>query len=242
MKRLLFNLFIICLLIVASCNKPNEKSFYVYPQSKIWFHGANDTIVAQQKSLLFSGLELDVNYSEFQDELFIGHELYDTINRITLRQWFDALDAPQNNHYWVDMKNLTPTNALAISNIIGSIANDFGVAEQLLVEHTDENALKVLKDNGLHVILWVENTYWTHTPDKDWKRSTQRQIDLLHPDALSCEYRMYPLLTQSFPKQNIHFWDTPKQPTEENIVFTRTLCRESNVKVVLVDYPEPIEY
>lgn len=242
MRRLSFHLCAICMLTLFSCNKHDFTSSFVYPQSKIWFHGANDTALAQQKSLLFDGLELDVNFSEFQNELFIGHELYDTINRITLRQWFEALDSPQRNHYWVDLKNLTPASAPDIAIMIRSIADDFGITGQLMVEHTDENALNILKSNGLHVILWVENTYWTHTPDKEWKRSTQRQIDLLHPDALSCEYRMYPLLNQSFPNQNIHFWDTPKQLTDENAAFTQTLCREPNVRVVLVDYPEPIEY
>lgn len=63
------------------------------------------------------------------------------------------------------------------------------------------------------------------------------QIEELHPDAISCEYTMFPLLCDTFPEQNIHFWDTPKDYTPENVEFTKKLCENESVKVVLVDYP-----
>ena len=67
----------------------------------------------------------------------------------------------------------------------------------------------------------------------------RKQIDVLHPDAISCEYTMFPLLCDSFPEQNVHFWDTPKDYTPENVEFTKKICDRPNVKVVLVDYPTP---
>ena len=48
---------------------------------------------------------------------------------------------------------------------------------------------------------------------------------------------MFPLLCDTFPEQNIHFWDTPKDYTPENVEFTKKLCENESVKVVLVDYP-----
>ena len=231
--------WILALILLASCAKTPFSAFQ-YPESKVWAHGVNDTLIAQQKSQLFDGLELDVNYSEYQDQIFIGHELYDTINRLTLDSWFAAHPDPQRNCYWIDMKKLTQNNACRIATILLDIANRYGVREKMMVEHTDDKALKVLKDSGLYVILWVENSYWTQTPDDQWKQHTQQQIDFLHPDALSCEYRMHPLLTKSFPHQNIHYWDTPREYNDTNVAHTRKLLRERAVKVVLVDYPEPI--
>ena len=67
----------------------------------------------------------------------------------------------------------------------------------------------------------------------------RKQIEELHPDAISCEYTMFPLLCDTFPEQNIHFWHTPKEYTPENVEFTKKLCENPSVKVILVDYPTP---
>ena len=140
-------------LLFAACVKEPPVSDFQYPESKVWAHGVNDTLVAQAKSPLFDGLEIDVNYSEYQDQLFMGHELYDTIHHLTLDRWFAAHPDPQSDCYWVDMKNLTPANASRIARRLLEVAERYGVKEKMMVEHTDEMALKVLKDSGLHVIL-----------------------------------------------------------------------------------------
>ena len=38
-----------------------------------------------------------------------------------------------------------------------------------------------------------------------------------------------------------YIWDTPKKYTPENVEFTKKLCENESVKVVLVDYPNPID-
>ena len=53
---------------------------------------------------------------------------------------------------------------------------------------------------------------------------------------------MFPILCDSFPEQKIHFWDTPKKYTPENVEFTKKICQNENVKIVLVDYPNSIEH
>lgn len=95
-------------------------------------------------------------------------------------------------------------------------------------------------------MLWVENLYWWKDRTKDdtikVMNMIRSQIKELQPDAISCEYRMFPLLCDTFPEQNIHFWDTPKKNTPENVEFTKKLCENESVKVVLVDYDKPIDY
>ena len=56
-------------------------------------------------------------------------------------------------------------------------------------------------------------------------------------DLEALKIAMFPLLCDTFPEQNIHFWDTPKDYTPENVEFTKKLCENESVKVVLVDYP-----
>ena len=89
-------------------------------------------------------------------------------------------------------------------------------------------------------MLWVDNLYyWNKKDTASVIKKIRSQIDVLHPDAISCEYTMFPLLCDSFPEQNVHFWDTPKDYTHENVEFTKKLCENPSVKVVLVDYPTP---
>ena len=95
-------------------------------------------------------------------------------------------------------------------------------------------------------MLWVEAISYRKNPTFDDTLSVikkiRSQIELVEPDAISCVYTMFPILCDSFPNQNIHFWDTPKKFTPDNVEHTKNLCRSKNVKIVLVDYPEPIDY
>ena len=144
------------------------------------------------------------------------------------------------------LKALTSTaedNAKDAFVVFDNLIDKYNIQNRFFIESQDIKALKIAKRKNYHVMLWVENIYY-------WKNPTERdtisvinmirsQIDDLKPDAISCEYRMYPLLCDSFPDQNIHFWDTPKKYTPENVEFTKKLCEEKSVKVVLVDYPTP---
>lgn len=229
------------ILFFASCCTKDEKeeiieNNFTYPNSKIWAHGVNDTTDARNRAETFEGLELDVVYSNYQNELFIGHDLYDTIHEVTLDMWFAALPEVSKHYYWVDMKNLDVSNASTIATKIFAITQQYGIKDKLLVEHTSEDALKLVKDKGLHVILWVDNLYWWADRDTaKWIKMTKDKIDFLHPEALSCEYRLFPLLPDEFPEQNIHFWHTPVEPTEENLIFRQKMIDNKSVKVVLVD-------
>lgn len=249
-----FGIFCIAMLmLVYGCDKENDpinattdqsNNKYKYPKSKLWAHRANDTITAQNKKIYFDGLEVDVQYSSTDNELYVGHDEEDTINRLTLLQWFKSLENVDKTCYWIDMKNLNPNNAEIISNKIIDITDNLKIRDKVMVEHTDWTALKIVKDKGLFVILWVYNLNWNYDniDTATWKNNIKQQIEFLKPDALSCEYRMFPLLPESFPEQNIHFWHTPAELNDANAELTRRLCRNESVKVVLVDYDEPIDY
>ncbi len=106
--------------------------------------------------------------------------------------------------------------------------------------------MKIVKNFNYATILWVDNIfYWNNRTKADSIsvcKIIRNKINELHPDAISSEFTAYPMLCDSFPEQNIHFWDTPKELNEENAEHTRMLCRNKSVKVILVDYPEPIDY
>ncbi len=214
-----------------------------YYSSKFWAHKANSIEVAQQRKQLFKGMELDLVYSSYQNELFVGHEFYDTLKGLTFSQWMAALDNPTTNHFWLDVKNLDTTNAEAISNLILNVTQPYHITDQVLVENPSHEALKTVKAKGLPVLLWVDNLYWWDNKDTAyWRQLTEQHIQELHPNGLSCEYVLHPLLTESFPDENIYYWHTPCDKTPENVAFDKKLAKEKNIKVILVDYDEPVEF
>jgi len=243
--RLLFLTLSLLLLSLEGCTRCHDSLTslwgYQYPNSKIWAHGASTIDLGRSAESLFDGMEIDLNYSEYQDQLFLGHELYDTLKGLTFEAWLDSLHHPQSNHYWLDMKNLTPQNASRISHLIRQAASQHGILRQVMVESQDHIALKTVRDSGLFVILWVENTWWSGRSEEEWAETLRKQIKELKPDALSGDYHMFPQLPNAFPNENIHIWDTPREYNDTNVAHSRLIAAHPSVKVVLVDYPEPFD-
>lgn len=246
-QLLKLNIFLLmCILITLSgCHHDysSDNEDITSLSDKFWAHKVDDTLSAQIKQQKFKGLEVDLVYSEYQDKIFVGHEMWDTCRLLTFEMWMDALSNQKDTKFWLDMKNVNEANAERISDIILSVTEKYGITQNVLVENPDWEALKIVKKKGLPVLLWVDNLYWWS--DKDtvkWRRITKRHIKELQPNGISCEYRMYPLLTKTFPEQNIHFWHTPGEATPENLSFDRHLAKEKSVKVILVDYDEPVTF
>ncbi|MBO4613565.1 MAG: hypothetical protein J5709_00450 [Bacteroidales bacterium] len=236
MKRTLA-ILVILISFLTNCNKPD----FNYPQSKVWAHKVNDTISAREKSKKFAGLEFDALYSEYQEKIFVGHNPEDTANNLQIDEWFAHVENPSQKCFWIDLKNLDRHNAKAISEKLRDIKDKYNMNDNIFVESPDVKALKTIKKSGLRIILWTENPVWNDIDTATWIEHTKKKIKELSPDAISNEANMYGLLTENFPEQNIHLWQTPANFTETNVQFTKKLCNIASVKVVLVDYDEPIE-
>ena len=242
MKRVFFNLII--LFTLFSCEKclPTSTEFN-YPESKLWKHGVYSKYEAQELEGLFEGLEVDVIYSPEKNDIYVGRVVADTSKNLPLNEWLAMLKEPSKTYYWIDFKNLSCENANQVFDVLNPLVDKYEIKDVAFVESQDLEALKIAKENDYHTILWVDNLYyWKNRRPADSVsivKIIRSKIEKLQPDAISCEYTMFPLLCDSFPEQNIHFWDTPKEYTPENVEFTKKLCENPNVKVVLVDYPTP---
>lgn len=236
-------LSIIVMLSLSSCD--NEK--FSYPKSKVWKHGVYSKFDAARYEGIFDGLEVDIVYSSEKDNLFIGRDEDDANKNDTFANWLAMLKKPKSLSYWIDFKNLSADNCENAITSLEKVVDKYGIKHKVMVESKDVIALQHAKKSGFHVILWVDNLHsWNRTPTKKdsiWIcQLIKTKIDTLQPDAISGSFKAYPLLCDSFPEQNILYWDTPKDFTEENVKHTQMLCREKNVRVVLVDYPQPIVY
>ncbi len=209
-------------------------------ENKVWAHAVNDTLTAQVKERKFSGMELDVIYSEYQHQLYVGHNEEDTLKGLTLKQWFAALEHPEKMCFWLDMKNMNSLNADEVSTLVSDILEPYQLKDHAFLENSDSWVLKKVKAHKLHTSLWVDSFSWSTIDTTTWVEKVQRQIQTASPDALSCEYKMFGALTEFFSDQNLFLWHTPAPYTEENAALTKRFCDHPSVKVVLVDYDEPL--
>ena len=244
---LIINILIINILLLISCTNKPDDGIFSYSKSKIWKHGVYSKFDAAKYEKVFDGLEVDIVYSTEKDDLFIGREEDDAKKNETFDNWLSMLEKPTKLKYWIDFKNLSADNSSKAIASLEKLALKYGIKNDIMVESQDVEALKYAKKSGFYVILWVDNLhYWkgphSHNDSVNICQTIRNKINKLHPDAISSEFTAYPMLCDSFPDQNIHFWDTPKDFTEENIQHTQMLCREKSVKVVLVDYPQPSDY
>ena len=236
---------LLSLVVIAffSCDKKEDSASFNYPDSKVWKHGVYSKYDAQKYEDIFDGLEVDVIYSQEKNDIYVGRVVADTSKNLTLNEWLSVLKQPEKMNYWIDFKNLSEKNVESSMIILDNLNKKYRFKDNAFVESKNLKVLKIVKDHGFRTLLWVENIkYWKRKEHKDsvyLAKMIRNQIKELNPDAISCEYSMYPFLCDSFPEQNIHFWDTPKDFTPENVEFTKKLCNNKSVKVVLVDYPTP---
>lgn len=240
-------LFILTIIfaLFSSCAEDNTTK-YNYPDSKIWKHRVNSMDELRQTEKSFDGVEVDIIYSSKKNDIYVAHGYEDTVNKLFFDEYLSALEKPEKMYYWIDFKNLNKNNAPKALEIFGSIVDKYNIRDKVIIESNSTGALKIAKENNFHVMLWVEAISYRKNPTFDDTLSVikkiRSKIELVEPDAISCVYTMFPILCDSFPNQNIHFWDTQKKFTPDNVEHTKNLCRSKNVKIVLVDYPEPIDY
>jgi len=244
-------IFVLTIVVGFGCKGKSNKSTrqtieFKFPKSKIWAHRANDTLVAQIKKELFAGLEVDIWYSEYQDKIFVAHDLEDTLKNITLEQWFASLDNPNDCYYWIDAKNLSVGKAVdVIPSTVVSLLKRFKIdTNKVLIEHMSYKSLMRVKEYGLNVLLWSDWFKGSNAEDTLlWIEDTKRKIAELNPVAISCSQRSHPTWTNAFPEMNILYWNTNMSiGYEKNLALAEELINIPNVKVVLVRYDEPPKF
>ena len=229
-----------------SCTKTDNHDGYKYPDSKVWKHRVNTKEELKDARKNFDGVEIDIFYVSEKNDIFVGHSYADTVNHLLFSDLLSSLRKAKKLCYWLDFKYLNVENAEQAISALNVIAERYKIKERIFIESWSQKALSVAKSNGFHTMLWVTSLsykkYETLDDTISLLNNIRSSINNLNPDAISCVSAMFPILCDSFPEQNIHFWDTPKKYTPENVESTKKICQNENVKIVLVDYPNPIDY
>ena len=242
--------FFLLVVFISAChsstNEPLEtvQNDFVFSPHKIWAHRVNSLEKLEKTHEIFEGMEIDLIYSESINNLYVAHSDADTLKNILLEDWIKHIPNPEKNWYWFDMKNLTKKNAEQIGTLFVNILNQYGIFNKVICEGRSVKALLPLKNKGLAVSYWIKSdiVFRKIFGDAIWKRSIERDIKKLKPNALSSFDWMHPVLDTSFPNENILYWLTSAEDAPENLEYAKKLCNLPNVKVVLVDYEEPIAY
>ena len=248
MRDFLFLLLIF--LFVTSCNSSKKETLttgsnsFSFPKNKMWAHRVNTFEEVEKKHSLFEGLEVDLIYSKYRNDFYVAHDEKDTLEQIMFEDWLRHIPNPQKNWYWLDMKNLHRKNAKEVAHLLVDLLSKYGILDKVFCENRDVKSLSVLKKNGIAVSYWVKSDEFLRkvVGNAIWRKKVTNNIAFLKPDALSTFSWMHPLLDSSFPDQNILYWHIPENYTREDDEFIKKLCNLPNVKVVLVDYDEPISY
>lgn len=231
--------FIILLLAICSFSSC-EKGSGFYTKSKIWAHKVNTPEEANLKIELFDGIEVDLFFDTTTYNLYVSHD-EELNNRLTFKEYLQQLNNTKI-HYWLDVKNLYDTTG-AICDTIIALSKKHKFRNKFFVESWSSVALKKAKEKGIMTSLWVDNIALDNKPDTAaWHAKVLEQIEIAHPDAISADYRMRDIIKQYFTDINLHLWQTPVNYSEKNAAITRELCIDNQVKVVLVDYDQPILY
>lgn len=242
MKKHLLILLFSAAMVLTSCTKKNEDRTLILPENKVWAHRVNTIEEIQAKENSFEGMELDLFYSTYQNKLFVCHYDEDTIKNITLEKWLAAFKTPEKHCFWLDIKGLTLENCDTIVYNVKNNLKQYNLENKSFIENSSHKVLTRVKELGMHTSLWVENFLWSDIDTASWVNKVRQGCDICSPDALSCEWHMFGALTTFFPEKNIFLWHTPADETPENIEITREMCRNKSVKIVLVDYDEPVDY
>ena len=229
-------------LFCCSCKPESlEPIRFDYPDSKFWAHGVNTMEMIEERAPYFDGMEIDIVYSEWQEELYVGHELWDTVQALTLDMWLDALPEPDAHHLWLDLKNLTTDNAAEVASKIIDAMKRHGIEGKVMVESQEGDALRIVRGHGLPIMLWINSPYWTGQSEKKWIKKAKSKIRQLHPDAISSDHHAFPLFPETFPDEKFHIWDTPREYNDTNVEHSRKIADNHAVRIVLVDYPMPVD-
>ena len=241
MKHIHIYCFVLSCLLFISCEQNHKIEGKNY--TKIWAHRINDTISLHEKQKVFQGFEIDLIYSSQSDELFVGHDFEDTIKRLTFHTWLNELIEPTKIHLWIDIKSefLNKDNASVIAKKIIQETLFFKMNKNFFVECRDAEALHILKEYDIPVCLWLDDIPKTDDT-REWLNYQKQKIKDLSPQAISCEYCFVNFVAEKFPNMSIYTWHTPVKYTPQNILKTQKIANIKNVEIVLVDYPECINY
>lgn len=218
--------------------------FYDDSNNVLWRHRVNTTEELLQYSAIFKGIEFDVNYDNDEKLLYVSHDIDSSVT-LTLEEYFKAIPQNSDMYFWMDIKNLSPSNCEIIAEHILNLLSKLKLEKKVICESYDAESLAVLHNKGLFTSYWIphpEGGDYSLLENEDVRNDITNKIlnnlKKCKHNAISSSYEMLPLIKEKLPNCTTHIW-TNGLETEEDKQLIEQFAGNDNVKIVLIDYEKP---
>lgn len=135
--------------VISKRSKADPFNFTV----KLWAHRTNTPTRAKLAAKKYGAMELDVIFSG--NEFDVTHDKHLSTNT-NLEEYLGALNEPSDLLFWLDVKNLTKSNRVAMLERLEKVVERYRLDKNnLIVESHDFESLGVFSDNGYLVSYYL---------------------------------------------------------------------------------------
>lgn len=226
----------------------HRRDRYLVPE-KFWVHRVNSLEKFSRVAPIFPGVELDLVIQTGPAGVYfdVTHPPVESID-LTLDSYFKQTSQKRLS-YWLDIKNLSDTNAGAVLAAMAQLVAKHDVAkDRLILESSSPTNLLEFAKQGFYT------SYYLQLPDL--AELSAAELDDLAAAAVD-EIRLGQVAAVSFPSEMYDFvsnrispltaqtdlltWHIRAQLQAEDVTFIEEMRRDDNVKVLLMHYATPFD-
>ena len=231
-NKILFSVLIVVILYLVFYNSSiYEKSVPIFynNSNKYWAHRVLYPQIANDLSVKFNGVELDVFFESDKSLFDVRHHGSFKGNSL-----IDYLSKINNNdmYFWIDLKNLNPSNVSSVITRLDSITKETISKQRIIIESKDIKLLYELKKSGYKISYWLPSFNLFKSIFQVYE--IRNDLENYTPDAISCSYHNVRFYSRKFPNYSIHCW-TNGLDFKNDISEIEKISKINNVRIILVD-------
>ena len=231
-NNILFTVLIVVVLYLVFYNSSiyenSVPAFYNNP-NKYWGHRVLDPQTANDFSVKFNGVELDIFFDSDNSLFDVRHHGSFKDNSL-----IDYLSKINNDkmYFWLDLKNLDSSNVSSVINRLDLITKDTILKQKIIIESKDIKLLYELKESGYRISYWLPSFNLFKSVFQVYE--IRNNLENYTPDAISCSYHNVRFYSRKFPNYSIHCW-TNGLDVKNDISEIEKISKINNVRIILID-------
>lgn len=186
-----------------------------------WLHMVNSSDRLTAYWDMWPGFEIDVFWNDAEKTFRVSHDTM--VADETLADLWQSRPDIHQKYFWLDFKNMTPTQAPAAVAELNRLTALFGLPKShVLVEGKDGITLTQMTQNGYWTSLYLSCYRWRNPIDR--KVNIQRDYAVLaasHIHFVSADADYFQDVMVAFPDYPKLFWNMSAQPERLNDVMMK---------------------